>query len=146
MGTVARRIYLVLTIAVNDNEHNKQGQSGRAVGPAVPMALQIWTNNSLMFMAHAQCCVHNPAASCLRTLPFLLQWQLEPPGAPARAPRCSWLHCGAVWGPRQNLSWAWWDQVPSSSSAHLQQTAVAWERVQGIFVDPFVYTTKIFIC
>ena len=53
MGTVARRIYLVLTIALNDNEHNKQGQSGSVVRPAVPMAPQIWTNDSLMFMAHA---------------------------------------------------------------------------------------------
>lgn len=52
-GTVAGRIYLVLTIAVHDNEHNKQGQSGSAVGPAVPRAPQIWTNDSLMFMAHA---------------------------------------------------------------------------------------------
>lgn len=53
MGTVARRIYLTLTIALNDNEHNKQGQSGSVVRPAVPVAPQIWTNDSLMFMAYA---------------------------------------------------------------------------------------------
>lgn len=53
MGTVARRIYLVLTIALHDNEHNKQGQSGNVVRPAVPMAPQIRTNDSPMFMAHA---------------------------------------------------------------------------------------------
>lgn len=41
MGTVARRIYLTLTIALNDNEHNKQGQSGSVVRPAVPVAPQI---------------------------------------------------------------------------------------------------------
>lgn len=53
MGTVARRIYLVWTTAPNDNEHNKQGQSGSVVRPAAPMSPQIWTNDSLMFMAHA---------------------------------------------------------------------------------------------
>lgn len=53
MGTVARRIYLVLTTALNDNRYNKQGQSGRVVRPAVPVAPQIQTNDSLMFMAHA---------------------------------------------------------------------------------------------
>lgn len=53
MGTVARRIYLVLTIAVNDNEDNKQGQSSSVVGPAVPVAPQIQTNDGLMFMALA---------------------------------------------------------------------------------------------
>lgn len=52
MGTVARS-YLVWTIAPNDNEHNKQSQSGSVFRPAAPAAPRIWTNDSLMFMAHA---------------------------------------------------------------------------------------------
>lgn len=47
------RIYLALTIALNDNEYNKQGQSGSVVKPAAPVAPQIWSNDSLMFMAYA---------------------------------------------------------------------------------------------
>lgn len=49
MGTVARRIHLVLTIAMNDNGHNKQGQSGSSA----PVAPQTRTDDSLMFMARA---------------------------------------------------------------------------------------------
>lgn len=55
MGTVARRIYLVLTIAVSDNEHNKQGQSGSVAGPAVPVAPQTRTDDGLMLMASVLC-------------------------------------------------------------------------------------------
>lgn len=52
MIDAAARIYLALTIALNDNEHNKQGQSGSVVKPAVPVAPQIWSNDS-MCMAYA---------------------------------------------------------------------------------------------
>ena len=52
MIDAAARIYLALTIALNDNEHNKQGQSGSVVKPAVPVAPQIWSNDN-MFMAYA---------------------------------------------------------------------------------------------
>lgn len=53
MGAVVRKNYLVLTIALNDNERNKQCQPGSVVRPAVPIAPQIWTNDSPMFVAHA---------------------------------------------------------------------------------------------
>lgn len=57
IDTVAR-IYLALTIALNDNEHNKQGQSGSVVKPAVPVAPQIWSNDSLKFLAYASVAVY----------------------------------------------------------------------------------------
>lgn len=91
MGTVARRIYLALTITVNDNEHNKQGQSG----PAVPMAPRIWTNNIWCLWLMLQCCAHNPAASCIWTLQ---QDQLQTPNVELFEDHY--------------MGWAWWDKGP----------------------------------
>lgn len=69
-----------------------------------------------------QCCVHNPAASCLRNSAAMT----------VPASKCSCPHCGVVWGALGMRAELGEMEVPSSWSAHLPQTPVteSWERAQ----------------